>query len=62
MDYEGFAVEKLGLEWQESERLFYTEEWPEQFGEFYDRASDKEKQAELAAARIDHFIATKGKE
>jgi hypothetical protein len=49
----------------EAERLFFTENWPQDFEDRYDAAEAVEDRAELAkiaAERIDHFIATNGAE
>ena len=52
----------------QTNRLFYLSGWPEQFYKQYEEidrlnAEDKrQKLAEIACARIDHFIATNGRE
>jgi len=46
-------------------RLFHIDNWPEQFYDEYNnamRAKDAKGMAVAASKRIDHFIATKGKE
>lgn len=55
----------LGLTFEQSQRLFYTEEWPDEFAEAYNDAmagDDFAMAADIAATRIDHFIKTKGAE
>lgn len=60
-------------EWDETEavRLFCTYAWPERFEDRYDESYDdgpddlpsrRRARAEIAAERIDHFIATNGAE
>lgn len=56
------AGQLLGLDEEQEERLFFTEYWPDKFREAYGMAETREHSAEIAAQRIDHFIATKGQE
>jgi hypothetical protein len=55
------AMELLGLTDEEKFRLFEPGAWPKQF-ERGTSDDGKKKTAEVAAARIEHFIKTKGKE
>ena len=62
---EPLATEFLGLDYEQKERLFYDENWPWEFeSRFRDAERDKNKtlMAQIAAERIDHFIATNGEE
>jgi hypothetical protein len=52
----------LGLDGDEAGRLFYAESWPREFYHRYNAARTQAKRAKIAAARIDHFIATEGRE
>lgn len=42
--------------------LFYLYRWPMQFRKEFWSAPDKQAVARVAAARIDHFVATEGRE
>ena len=55
------AKRLLGLNKRESERLFLPDQWPAEFERGYNDDGRK-KTAEVAVARIEHFIKTKGKE
>lgn len=55
MDAERDASRLLGLTANEATRLFYADEWPSGFGRW--NATKKQ-----AAARIEHFIKTGGRE
>lgn len=47
------------------DRLFVVDRWPQQFREAYDAARENKDLrvcAKIAAKRIDHFIATEGRE
>lgn len=46
----------------QADRLFHVPYWPEQFKHEFRRAHGATAHARIAAARIDHFIATKGAE
>ena len=46
----------------ESERLFFVKEWPPAFRRRFERARLRRRKAQIAAERIDHFIATNGAE
>lgn len=46
----------------ESDRLFYTSTWPEEFARPFHSAKTREEKAAIAVQRIDHFLATKGAE
>lgn len=61
VDYFQHAQELLGLSEAQAEVLFMPDAWPV---EFKDGTTDdgKRKTAQVAAARIEHFIKTKGKE
>jgi hypothetical protein len=59
----------LKLSGEEAERLFFDENWPEQFRFSFDNLRDidghienHEKAVQIAVARIHHFIATEGRE
>lgn len=52
----------LELERDQAARLFCTDEWPEGFHEQYNDAVTYVDRARITAARIDHFIATEGRE
>jgi len=52
----------LRLKPAQRNRLFHQWEWPEQFQEKYHAAKRRDRRARIAAARIDHFIATNGAE
>ena len=52
----------LRLDEDQAERLFYSEEWPTPFAEAYKNATGPGARAGIAADRIDHFIATDGRE
>lgn len=59
-DTEILAMIQLGLTNEEARKLFFESYWPRQF-----RKADifaEEDRAQEAAKRIDHFIATNGKE
>jgi hypothetical protein len=59
------AANLLGLTYEQSGRLFDEGEWPTKFYDDYIHAvetDDYTGMARTAAARIDHFIATEGKE
>lgn len=57
----GNAAELLELNSEQANRLFLPDEWPEEFNKGF-RDDGRKKTAEVAAARIDHFIKTKGRE
>lgn len=46
----------------QGERLFFVSDWPQEFKEKNWQAITLQQKAEIAAARIEHFIKTKGKE
>ena len=54
------AQELLGLEYAQSDRLFFVDYWPGKFA--YNKAKTKKAKAEIAAKRIEHFIKTGGAE
>lgn len=58
---ETFATRVLELKFGQAARLFYVDKWPKKFATPYENAKNKTQQAKVASARIDHFIATKGK-
>lgn len=43
-------------------RLLFDENWPEPFRSRYQKAKQRRTRAKVAAARIEHFIATNGAE
>jgi len=45
-----------------ADRLFFMSQWPEKFSEAYRSATTVAAKAQIAAERIDHFIATEGAE
>lgn len=57
------AAEALGITLDESERLCEgSSEWPEDLAGAYAEAATAKERAKVAAARIEHFIATDGAE
>lgn len=56
------ARELLGLNFEDSQRLFFPDGWPKQFTPEEDDFEYNVITAEQAANRIDHFIATEGRE
>lgn len=57
------ATNLLGLTMPESDRLFELTYWPDKFLKDYeDNIDDKQYLAKITAERIDHFIATEGRE
>ena len=46
-------------EWQAS-RLFFVRAWPDKFAQLYGKRKTPQAKAKVAAARIEHFIATGG--
>lgn len=52
----------LELKSGEGFRLFLTHYWPSKFHDAYDAAKTQRTRAKVAAARIDHFILTEGRE
>mgnify|MGYP001601442776 CR=1 FL=1 len=62
VNYEGYAMDALQLGSEQAERLFYVSSWPEKFLAAWEQASTPLRRAEVAVARIEHFIKTKGKE
>jgi hypothetical protein len=52
----------LGITESQSNRLFYDTFWPKDFYNRYLTAKSQKQRAQVAAERIDHFIATHGKE
>jgi hypothetical protein len=56
---------ECGLDQDQRDRLFYDYNWPDEFMVAYNEAKalgDYEAAAMVAAARIEHFIATEGRE
>jgi len=51
----------LDITYEQGQRLFYVSAWPNKFGDKF-QDSGKKQDARIAAARIEHFIRTKGKE
>jgi hypothetical protein len=59
------SLDALDLDWEMRDRLFYTHSWPQEFEYAYHEAADVrnwEAAALVAAARIEHFIETNGRE
>lgn len=59
------AQKVLGLNKDQAERLFHSDNWPEPFQQDYrdaDESLDFKKKAKIAAARIRFFIVTNGKD
>ena len=50
------------LDIEDCGRLFYVDDWPEEFSLPYLSAHTPAKRARIAVARIEHFIKTKGAE
>lgn len=60
--FHGAGRDHLELTEDQAGRLFYTDDWPEPYRGNYQDADDQSARSRIAAARIDHFIATDGKE
>lgn len=60
VDRNNHAAMLLGITEQQAGRLFYEDEWPKQFQST--SRSGLKLRARRAAARINHFIKTKGRE
>jgi len=56
------AAKALRLDLDQKEKLFHTYGWPWNFREKYLNAENPRIRARAASDRIDHFIATHGKE
>lgn len=57
------ALKELRIDRLMASRLFYAGNWPDQFRYAYDhRTTTPQQRAQIASDRIDHFIATKGRE
>lgn len=56
------AKEALDLEHDAAGRLFYVHYWPTKYAQDYSHTQDPVEKAKVAVARIEHFIATEGKE
>jgi hypothetical protein len=56
------AAELLGLSDDEQLSLFNCYHWPVEFHARYRESPDRRARAQVAAERIDHFIATAGRE
>jgi hypothetical protein len=52
----------LGISPGKQDNLFFTCNWPEHFVSQYLKAATQSSRAKIAARRIDHFIATEGRE
>lgn len=52
----------LDITQEQASRLFYESHWPAQFRDWDNRGDGSEKTAHRAADRIEHFIATEGRE
>jgi len=55
------AAELIGIQYFRSDRLFDASRWPEEFQRFASAKKAPER-AQIAAARIEHFIKTNGRE
>lgn len=69
VNVEDIAARELGLDYTQKHKLFYVAPicttafgWPEPFRSDYLKAKSQTARARIAAARIDHFIATGGNE
>jgi len=56
------AGKLIGIDKDQSERLFFVESWPDKFCGRYKNAKTPRGKASAAVARIEHFIKTKGAE
>ena len=56
------VVDAASLIGDEDHRLFFLSSWPKKFREPYAAAETPQQRAEIAVARIEHFIKTKGEE
>jgi hypothetical protein len=61
-DFKSRGRKILDLNEHQAERLFLPDSWPNEFYRAYEHANSQKERAKIAAARIDHFIATKGAE
>ena len=62
MNVHGKARKILAISWEEQNKLFYLKDWPPEFAKRYDDSETAQERAEATAQRIEHFIATNGKE
>lgn len=63
VDYTQFAAaDLLGLDPPTSDKLFLSQYWPRKFYSLLYNAETPEEYAQAVADRIDHFIATEGRE
>ncbi len=63
VDYAHFAAaDLLGLDLPTSDKLFLSHYWPRKFYSLLLSAKTQEEYAQVVADRIDHFIATEGRE
>ena len=56
------ASDELDLDYQQSQRLFHVEQWPKDFVLMWIGSSSDAQRALIGSRRIDHFIATDGRE
>lgn len=54
------AERYLRLSREQSDKLFFTDNWPKRFSNRYRLADTPQKRAAIAAKRIDFFVATNG--
>ena len=54
------ARELLGLGFRQAQNLFFISAWPDAFSEQFAATKSRGERAQIAAKRIDHFIATNG--
>lgn len=52
----------LGLNYEQKERLFYKDNWPDEFKEAMIYAKNRKAESRIAVKRITHFIKTRGRE
>jgi hypothetical protein len=58
----GHAAKAIGVDELTADKLFYTNNWPEDLERLFNNAHSTEERAKVAADRIDHFISTEGRE
>lgn len=55
------SPELLGIDYDQAQRLFFVENWPERFRIGYSAATTPKARARVTVTRIKHFIKTKGR-
>lgn len=58
-DYETDAIAALGITEDDAGKLFFVDHWPEDLRRKYWHATSKKEEAQVAAERIDRFLAEK---